>query len=481
MIRSPIITILGHVDHGKTTLLDYIRKSHVTEKEHGGITQKIGGYEIDTHIKGYPVSRITFIDTPGHEAFSKLRARGANVADIAILIIDAKDSIMPQTIESISHIKSANIPFIVALNKVDLPEANPEKVKNDLLKYEIAVEGKGGNVPIVNISAKKGTGINDLLEMILFIASEMNLKYEVSNPFKGYIIETKKDRNGIMASIIIKEGELKVGDIIYNEGEKIKVKAIFNDLGESLSHASPSTPVEISGFSELPKVGSMLTTEPQAEKIVEKTGVKKAEFNINSLFEKKIDTKKISIIIKTDSQGSLEAISNALSKNENLEIILKAVGDIHKSDIFLAKTTSAIVIGFNIFITNEVKDLAKQEKVIIKTYKIIYELLDELNEVAALLQEKEAKEKSAKGEAKILANFIIEGEKIYGVKVTKGKINLGDQIELYRGINLINKTRLVSLKTRAKTVNEVKKDQEAGMIFSPPIDISMGDMIKSIS
>lgn len=479
MIRSPIVAILGHVDHGKTTLLDYIRKSHITDKEHGGITQKIGAYEIDTKIKGYPNSKITFIDTPGHEAFSQLRARGANVADIAILIIDAKDSIMPQTIESISHIKSAKIPFIIALNKVDLPEANTEKVKNDLLKYEIAVEGKGGNTPVINISAKKGTGIKDLLEAILLLTTEMNLNFEPSSPFKGYVIETKKDRAGIKASTIIKEGKLKVGDVIYNEEEKIKIKAIFDDLGHSLSSAEPSMPVELSGFSKLPNVGSLLKSNPYTEKKIEPE-VKKTEFTIDSIFEKKEKSKKISIIIKADSQGSLEAINNILSKNENLDIILKAVGDIHKSDVFLAKTTGAIVIGFNIFVPAEVKDLAQQEKTIIKTYKIIYELLDELTEVASLLKEKEEKQKSLKGEAKILANFIIEGEKIFGVKVTKGKINLGDKIELYRNNNLINKSKLVSLRIRAKNVTEVKKDQEAGMIFSPPLDISTGDMIKSI-
>ncbi len=479
MIRSPIVTILGHVDHGKTTLLDYIRKSHITEKEHGGITQRIGGYEIETGIKGYPVSKITFIDTPGHEAFSLLRARGANVADIAILIIDAKDSVMPQTIESISHIKAAKIPFIVALNKIDLPEANPEKVKNDLLKHQVAVEGKGGNTPTVNISAKKGTGVNELLETILLLASEINLKYESTNPFIGYIIETKKDRGGIKASAIVKDGEIKVGDIIYNQENKIKVKAIFNDLGESQKQALPSAPIEISGFDRLPTVGSLLTTAPKTVK-TEQVKVEKAEFNIDSLFEKEDTTKKISVIIKADSQGSLEAINNVLSKKDNLEITLQAVGDINKSDIFLAKTTGAIIIGFNVFVSKEVEDLAKQEKTIIKTYKIIYELLDELTEVTSLLKEKEEKEKSAKGEAKILASFLIEGEKIYGVKVTKGKINLGDQIELYRGLNLINKSRLVSLKIRAKTVNEVKKDQEAGMIFSPPLDISTGDVIKSI-
>lgn len=478
--RPPIVTILGHVDHGKTSLLDYIRKSTITEKEHGGITQKIGGYEVSTGIKGYPTDKITFIDTPGHEAFSFLRARGANVADIALLIIDAKDSIMPQTEESISHIKNAKIPFIVVLNKIDLPEANIDKVKNDLLKYEIMVEGKGGKTLAMPISAKSGKGVDELLEAILFLASDLNLKYDPKAPLSGYIIETKKDRRGIISSIILKNGSLKVGQDIYAGDIKTRVKSIVDDRGNNLKEIFPSTPFELLGFEMLPQTGSLIlnVAEKQIKKINEEV---RPHLDMESFMASdKKEEKKLAIIIKTDSQGSLEAITNTLKNNSGIEIILGGVGSIHKSDIFLAKTSKAIVIGFNISIDPETKDLAKQEKVIIKTYNIIYDLLDELNEVSDLMKEKEEREKNLKGQAKILATFIIEREKVFGVKVTKGKINLGDGLKIYRAENLIGTTKLVSLQIRAKKAVEVKKDQEAGMVFSPPLDFRVGDVVKSI-
>jgi len=334
--RSPVVAILGHVDHGKTTLLDYIRKSRIAAKEHGGITQRIGAYEISTGFKEYKNNKITFIDTPGHEAFSQLRARGANVADIALLIIDAKDSLMPQTVESISHIKSAKIPFIVVLNKTDLPEANPEKVKNDLLKYEVMVEGKGGNVPTSNISAKTGKGVEELLEHILLLAEDLNLEYGKDQPVKAYIIETKKDKRGIVVSAIIKDGNLKIHDEIYIGSQKIRIRSLINDLNIQVDQVLPSTPFEILGCHELPEIGDLITLAPQKEILhaVEKTAEKDQAFDFNVLFETKVEEKKLNLILKCDAQGSLEAISNSLKKIENLNIILEAVGEIYRSDIF---------------------------------------------------------------------------------------------------------------------------------------------------
>ena len=485
MNRPPIVAILGHVDHGKTTLLDFIRKSNITDREFGGITQKIGAYEITTEFKDYKTNKITFIDTPGHEAFTKLRARGANVADIALLLIDGKDSVMPQTAESISHIKAANIPYIVVINKIDLPETNPEKVKNDLLKYEVLTEGKGGNIPVALVSAKNGKGINELLETILFIASDLKLTYDEKNPVQAYIIETKKDRRGIIASVIIKDGTIKIADTVYVNDQKIKVKSLINDLGKSVSQVLPSNPFELLGFNDMPEVGGMIKTQSSIsnndQTIVndQQPNVQKV-LTLEDVLKVPIIEKKLPAIIKADSQGSVEAIKNSLKDNTNLNIVLLAVGEINKSDIFLAKATKSIIIGFTVKISHEAESLAKQEKVIIKSYQIIYELLDELNEVANLIKEKEEKEKNLKGEAQVLANFIIEGEKIFGVNVTKGKINLGDTIEVFRKNKPIGKTKLVSLKIRAKTVNEVKKGQEAGMIFGPPLDFLVGDVIKSI-
>ncbi len=480
--RPPIVAILGHVDHGKTTLLDFIRQSNITDREYGGITQKIGAYEITTKFKDYKTNKITFIDTPGHEAFTKLRARGANVADIALLLIDGKDSVMPQTVESISHIKAAKIPFIVVINKIDLPEVNPDKVKNDLLKYEVMTEGKGGDVPVALVSAKTGKGINELLETILFIASDLKLTYDEKNPVQAYIIETKKDRRGIVASIIIKDGTIKIADTVYVNDQKIKVKSLINDLGKSISQVSPSSPFEILGFNDMPEVGGMIkmVSNDQSPLSNEEPAAEQKALTLEVVLKIPVVEKKLPAIIKADSQGSVEAIKNSLKDNTNLNIVLLAVGEINKSDIFLAKATKSIIIGFTVKTSHEAESLAKQEKVIIKSYQIIYELLDELNEVANLIKEKEEKEKNLKGEAQILANFIIEGEKIFGVSVIKGKINLGDEIEVFRKNKPIGKTKLLSLKVRAKTVNEVKKGQEAGMIFGPPLDFLVGDVVKSI-
>lgn len=486
MFRGPIVTILGHVDHGKTTLLDYIRKSHIAEKEAGGITQKIGAYEITTSFTNYKNNKITFIDTPGHEAFSKIRSRGANVADIAILLIDGKDSVMPQTIESIFHIKNAKIPFIVAINKIDLPEANVEKVKNDLLKHEILVEGKGGKIPVCPISAKTGQGIEELLETILLIAEDLNLKYDVNFPVECYIIETKKDKRGIVASCIIKNGKIKTGDILYSEKEKIKVRSLINDQGKIINEAIPSMPFELLGFEKMPEVGSIITSKniirEKEDQENKKNDLKKSlnNFSIESLFQNQKKEKKLYLIIKTDTQGSLEAIEESLKNIPNIEIVLKSIGEISKSDVFLAKTTKSIIIGFNVKTNNEAENLAKQEKIIIKTYQIIYELIKEIKEVALLIKEKEQKEKNLKGEAKILATFIVEGKIVYGVKITKGKINLGDEVEIYRENKLIGKTKLISLKHKAKMINEAKKDMEAGMMFSSSLDIKIGDVVKCI-
>lgn len=477
--RSPVVTILGHVDHGKTTLLDYIRRSNITAREKGGITQKIGAYEIEVKNVNYPINKITFIDTPGHELFSQLRARGAQIADLAILIIDAKDGIMPQTIESIAHIKQANIPFIVALNKIDLPDAKPEKVKDALMKYDVICDDRGGNITAINISAKTGQGVNDLLETILIIASDLNLQYNPNAAPYGYIIETKKDKRGIVATIILKDGKLNLGDKIYYQNKQIDVRAIINDRGENLKTLYPSTPAEILGFKELPEVGSIISNQPSQTTNTPQSpqkNISDEKIDLNRLFQK--EEKKIRVIIKTDNFGSLEAINYAIADNEKIEVILAAVGEITKSDVFLAKTTKAIIIGFNTTANQEVKNLAKEEKIALRTYEIIYQLIDELKDATTFLKEKE-EEKRIKGEAKILAVFNLEDQVVAGIKVLKGKINLGDNVEIYRSDRLIGKTKIVSLKIRAKSVNEVKKDQEAGMIFSPSLDFTIGDVVKS--
>lgn len=477
--RSPVVVVLGHVDHGKTSLLDFIRKSNKADKEIGGITQSIGAYEVNLKVKGYETNKITFIDTPGHEAFTKLRLRGADVADIAILIIDAVDSVMPQTKESIFHIKNANIPYVVAINKTDLPGANVDKVKKDLLKEEVLVEGMGGDVPTVSISAKTGVGVDELLETILMISSLQEYQCSESNPLKAYTIESKLDKSGPTVSVIIKDGILKVGDTVYSGNRVAKIKALINDVGERLDTVSPSTPFVLLGFKELPEVGVSLTKEA-GEKIENVDKIQSKAVNANDFFQKE-EKKKLKIIIKTESQGSLDALLYSLAKNENIEVILSGVGDVNKSDIYLANISKAIVIGFSVNVDKNTQELADQEKVVIKSYKLIYDLIDELFEVSNLLAEKENKEKSAKGEAKILAKFMIEKEVIAGIKVVKGKLNINDQVEIFRNDKVFIKTKIVSLRHRAKSVEEVKKNEEGGVIFYPQFDFVNGDVIKSYS
>src|SRR3989338_8108591 len=409
--RSPVIVVLGHVDHGKTTLLDYIRKTNKIDKEIGGITQSIGAFDIELPVKGYHGNKITFIDTPGHEAFTQLRARGAEVADLAVLIVDAVDSVMPQTKESLYHIKQANIPYIVAFNKIDLQGANVERVKKDLMKDGVLFEGMVGDVPFVAISAKKGTGVKELLEMILFIASLKDLKYLPENDLKAYIVESRVEKAGISTTVIVKDGLLKVGDTIYTGETEAKVKALFDDLGQSLSIVRPSSPCVILGFKNLPEVGTEITSKPRkAEQEVKKEEPKPIQkFDLGAFFAD------------------------------------------------------------------------KKKKFIIKTYSLIYQLFEEREEVSGLIKEKELTKRQLKGEAKVLANFIIDKERIAGIQVTKGKLNVNDNIELWRNTKLFGKAKLVSLKTRARAIDEIKKDMEGGVVFYTELDFNIGDMVKSYS
>jgi translation initiation factor IF-2 len=478
MHRPPVVVVLGHVDHGKTTLLDYIRKSNLASKEAGSITQSIGGYEAHVPIKGYDVDKITFIDTPGHEAFTQLRMRGANVADIAILIVDATASVKPQTIESISHIKQANLPVIVAINKIDMPTAHVDKVKRELAAQQIQVEGLGGTVPFVPISAKEGRGINDLLEGILLLASEKELTYEASAAPEVYVIEARQDKAGPSASCIIKNGTLKVGDTLYCGEKEVKIRALINDLGQQVREVIPSMPFVLLGFKDIPEVGVTLTTQPV--KAAEKPQVKVVEDDFANFFAEE-EADKLKVIVRADTQGSLDAILPALEKNSHLEVILNSIGDVSKSDIFLAKVSKVVVVSFNARISKEVEKKARQEKVLLRSYSIIYNLIDELQEVSDLMREREEKDKSFKGEAKVQAIFTIEGNVIAGVKVLKGRFDVNDRIEVIRGKRSVGETLLVSVKQRAKVAKEVKKGEEGGLLFEPQLDIQSGDVVKSYS
>lgn len=473
--RPPIVTILGHVDHGKTTLLDFIRKSSVAAKEHGGITQHIGAYQVTHDGK-----LITFIDTPGHAAFEKMRSRGANAADIAILVVALDDGVMPQTIEAIKHIQGAKVPMIVAVNKMDLPGINKEvslaKLKKQLSDQKVNLEEYGGDVPIVPISAKTGEGVDKLLEMILLVAEMHEIKGDPSLPPAGVVIESSLDKfKGPIATILIKNGTLKKGDQIMIGGIKGKIRGMFDSLGSSKEDAGPSTPVEVSGLEGVVPVGAVLG---------ELAEVKEAEV-IQSLVDrlKQGETKTLKVVIKADKQGSLEAIEASLGKmNEEkkvIDFVHTGTGDIGEENVKLAATVGAIVIGFNVKVAPTAQKHAETEHVLIRTYNIIYELLEDVEEVVNTLLEVGQLEEVI-GRANIIAEFPhSKTEKIAGCRVIEGTIAKGQRLRIVREGQVIGETKLKSLKKVKEEVNKVEKGNDCGMLFDPIVDFAIGDVVES--
>lgn len=466
--RAPVVTILGHVDHGKTTLLDKIRNTNVAAKEAGQITQAIGAYQVEWKGK-----LITFLDTPGHEAFIKMRSRGVQVADIAVLVVAADDGVMPQTKESIKIIKEAKIPFLVAINKIDLPNASVPKVKAQLAENEVFVEGFGGDIVAIPISAKTGEGIEQLLEMILLLAEINELKGDPQQDFEGVVIESKKDRLcGPVATIIVKNGTLQKGEILECEGIIGKVRSIKNDKGEFVHKGEISQPVQILGFDEILPVGAKILKAQKEylpkkpSDLIQKEAVKK---NIQ-------EGKKIRIILKADTVGSLEAIKEMLP--EEVELVSSGVGDISESDIFIAKTALAFIYGFNINVPASVAKLADTEKVKIKTYNIIYELEKDIQETVLKFLEPTI-DKEVLGKAEIIAEFNIKGERIAGGRVVQGQINKADKIILERKGEIIGETRIKSLRHGKEEIEKAEFQTEFGVTFSPPVDFQIKDVIIS--
>ena len=400
-IRPPVVTVMGHVDHGKTSLLDAIRETNVTAKEAGGITQHIGASEVE--IKG---KSIVFLDTPGHEAFTTMRARGAKVTDIAILVVAADDGVMPQTIEAINHANAAGIPIIVAVNKIDKPTANPERVKQQLAEYNLIPEEWGGETIFVNVSAKERTGIDQLLEMVLLVAEISELRADYTSLASGIIVEAKLDKGrGPVATVLVQKGTLRVGDSIVAGKAFGRVRALFNSRGKKIKSAGPSIPVEVLGLSEVPSAGDVLKvmpTEKEARETVEKYRdiEKEAEFStpqkisLDKLFEKvkKGEVKELNIIIKADVQGSVEALKQAVEKCSNEEVQVKiihgGVGAVNESDVMLASASNAVIIGFNVRPDSNAKRLAEKEDIDIRTYRIIYDVVEDIQSAmkACLIQ-----------------------------------------------------------------------------------------------
>lgn len=449
--RPPIIVVLGHVDHGKTTLLDAIRKTDVAAREYGGITQSIGAYQVEN---------ITFIDTPGHEAFTKMRSRGASVADIAILVVAANDSVMPQTVESIKIIKEAKIPFIVAINKIDLAEANVDKVVQDLLRHEVMLENYGGDVPFVKVSAKKGEGVKELLDLIRLVADLAELNGKVNDTLEAYVIESLVDKNrGPLATLIVKNGVLKVGQEIYIESVKSKVRALINYKNEQIKEAGPGTPAEILGLSVVPPVGSSVGSE-FLQRTTGQTDLKRSD---------KEGGQSLTLILKADTKGSLEAITAIIPAN--VSVIASDAGEISEADIMLARSTKAIVLGFNVKVSPGALKLAEIDKVLVRTYKIIYELLDELKDAAAgMLTPVETEEILGRG--KIVAEFPFEKLRVCGVKVTEGRMARGDLVKINEA-----KSKIKSVRVGRDETNKVEVGRECGVLLDPQVDFTVGDDI----
>lgn len=487
--RPPVIAIMGHVDHGKTMLLDKIRKSRVIEGEAGGITQHIGAYQVEANNM-----MLTFLDTPGHEAFTSLRARGAQITDIAILVVAADEGIKPQTIEALNHAQVADVPIIVAINKMDKPEADPEKVKQQLSQYNLLSEDWGGDTVMVPVSAKSGEGIDSLLEMIQLVSEMQELKSPVSGTAKGVVIESNLSaQKGPIATVIIKAGTLKVGDFFIIDGSYGKVRAIINDLGKKIKHLKPGDPGEILGFSEVPRPGGIIESklkEKECKEYIESYKIEKSQRKSTQKMAVSLEAlssqaeegnlRELNLIIKADVNGSLEAIKSSIEKIESQDIPIKIIhastGSITENDVMLAKASNGIVFGFNSDANNEAKKVAEAEKIIVKSYSIIYEILDNIERVIKGLYKPEFEEiEMAQLEVRQLFKFSKVGI-IAGCYVTSGKIDRNCKVKVLRGNNEEYNGDIDSLKRFKEDVKEISHGFECGVVLSTD-NIKEGDII----
>ncbi len=460
-VRPPIVVVLGHVDHGKTTLLDAIRKTNVTAREAGGITQAIGASVIEA--KG---GTITFIDTPGHAAFSKMRGRGAKVADIAVLVVAQDDGVQPQTQEAIKIIREAKLPFIVAGTKADVAGTNPEVLKAQLEKEEVYFEGRGGDVPFVSVSARNNTGIPELLETLILMSQVLELKADTGADLEAVVIESNKEKMGPTASVVVRNGQIKVGDTFFAEKTQCKVKALFDDKGKPVKEVLPGYPARVVGFSEVPAVGASITHEPHEAQ----PGQVKAK-NVFDL--RRLADDEVPVIIKASNAGALEAIIASLPPK--IVVVDSGVGEVTSSDVINAKTGSAHIYSFETKISADVVRLAEAEKIKVEKFDIIYELLlavDELLKKGKLVE---------LGRAQILAGFPFNNKKVAGCKVVSGRISKGDKMVLLKDGKETGTAKAASLKKQKLEVASVGQSEEFGVILEPQLDFSVGDVLLSVA
>jgi len=492
VLRKPVVTVLGHVDHGKTSLLDTIRSAKVTAGEVGGITQHIGAYQVEVNDK-----KIVFLDTPGHEAFTAMRARGAQITDIAVLVVAADDGVMPQTVEAINHVKAAQVPILVAINKIDKPDANPDRVKQQLSEQGLVSEEWGGDTIFVPVSAIRGDGIEELLEMILLLAEVEELKASPDRAARGTVVEAKLDRGrGAVATVLVQDGTLRVGDPIICGSIAGKVRAMLSDRGERVESAGPSTPVEIIGLNDVPLAGDrfqVVGDDRIARTVAEKRAIKLKEVSrrvqrvtLEDLFKQiqEGEVKDLNLIIKADVQGSVEAVQDALSKlsleEVQIRIIHTGVGAINESDIMLASASNAIVIGFNVRPDSNARRLSEQDQVDMRLYRIIYEAIEDIkNAVTGML--KPVMKEVILGQAEVRQLFKVSRlGSIAGSYVTEGKITRNAMIRVIRdGTVILDQGRIESLKRFKDDVREVSTGYECGILIENYNDLHEGDIIEA--
>ena len=456
--RPPIITVMGHIDHGKTTLLDAFRSTNVAAKEAGGITQHIGAYQIDHQGK-----KLTFIDTPGHAAFSKMRSRGAAVTDLVILVVDAVESVKPQTKECLEHIKVAKVPFLVAINKMDLPNAVPEIVKKDLADNGVLVEGYGGDIVCVPISAKTKKGLPELLEMVLLMAEMQKLTADPKAELKAVVIESTLDpKRGPAATVIVKTGSLKVGQDVFTPETSGRVRNLLDWLHQPLTQALPGDPAQILGFKLVPEVGSVVSDQPiSILPVVKQVKIVSSE-------------KKLKLLIKADVAGTLEAIVNNLG--DAVELVSQGIGNINESDVLLAQSTGARILAFRVKVSSQAESLAEKEAVLVKSYQLIHELLDDIQDQALKLLEPTIDEQVL-GEASILQAFTVKSSQIAGCQVNSGKLSVGDMVHLFREDRLLGNSRIKSIYQGKDSVDKAKRGEQYGIGFASKLDFLPKDKL----
>jgi translation initiation factor IF-2 len=485
-LRPPVVTIMGHVDHGKTRLLDAIRQTNVMDREAGGITQHIGAYQVE--VKG---QKITFLDTPGHEAFTAMRARGAQITDITILVVAADDGVMPQTLEAIDHARAAGVPIVVAINKIDKPEAEPERVKKQLSDAGLVIEEWGGDVVCVAISAKEKLGISELLENLLVVAEMEELKADPSRPAVGVVVEAKLDKSrGPMATVLVQNGTLKVGDTVVVGTTWGRVRAMFNDQGKRLRKAEPATPVEILGLGGVPGVGDTLTAvagEHQARALIQKHEEMQQQaraVSLDNLYDRISagEVKELNIILKADVQGSIEPIRNSLERLSDdkvkVRIIHSGSGNITESDVTLAVASKGLIIGFGNTVDAGAQRLASAEGVDIRTYDVIYNLVDDVDKALKGLLEPTYVE-VIEGRAEVRALFPTgKKSKVAGVYVSEGRLSRGAAIRVRRGEQILLESEVESLRRFKDSVNEVSAGMECGVGVKDFNDFAVGDILE---